>query len=57
MSDAPRSVVVKMLADIASQGTYQVNPDGARKMNAVFAEVAKLINEMEAEEATDGEAE
>lgn len=46
-----RSEIVTALATIASQGKYEVNPEGARKMNAVFTAVAGLINELEAEEA------
>lgn len=45
------SVIVKALADIASQGTYNVNPKGARTMNEVFELVADLINRLEAQEA------
>ena len=46
-----RSVIVTALADIASKGKYEVNPDGARAMNRVFELAANLINELEAEEA------
>lgn len=46
-----RSKIVLALAEIASQGRYTVDPAGSRKMNAVFDAVAKLINELEAEEA------
>jgi len=45
-----RSQVVVALATIASQGKYEVNPEGAAKMNNVFQRVAALINELEAEE-------
>ena len=48
-----RSEVVQALAAIASQGKYEVSPEGARKMNAVFTEVARVINELEAEEKED----
>ena len=47
---AKRSKIVIALAEIASQGKYEVSLAGAQKMNAVFVEVAKLINELEAEE-------
>lgn len=45
-----RSEVVIALADVASRGKYEVSPAGAKQMNAIFDEVAKLINELEAEE-------
>ena len=45
-----RSEIVKALADIASQGKYNVDPKGARLINSVFEQVAALINELEAEE-------
>lgn len=48
-----RSAVVKALADVASKGRYEVNPEGARHMNAVFALAADLINELEAKEAAE----
>jgi len=48
-----RSEIVSALANIASQGKYTVDPQGARAMNNVFAAVAGLINELEAEEAAD----
>jgi hypothetical protein len=54
-----RSKVVIALAEIASQGKYEVSPAGARKMNAIFDAVAKVINELEAEEqdaANEGES-
>jgi hypothetical protein len=38
------------LADIASQGTYQLRPTQAAEMNNVFLAVAELINFIEAEE-------
>lgn len=44
--------VLVALAGIASQGRYTVDPKGAKNMNAVFDEVAQLINELEAEEST-----
>lgn len=50
MSKPSRSAIVKLLADVASQGTYQVQPKGARTMNQVFELAAGLINELEAEE-------
>ena len=50
MSKPSRSEIVKALADIASQGTYQVKPAMARQMNAVFEWTAQLINELEADE-------
>ncbi len=46
-----RSEIVAALADLASQGTYQVKPAVARQMNIVFEAAANLINELEAEEA------
>jgi len=45
-----RSKIVKDLADMASQGRYSVDPQGARNMNALFERVALLINILEAEE-------
>jgi len=45
-----RSEIVMGLATVASQGKYEVSPEGAAKMNAVFQNAAKLINELEAEE-------
>jgi aryl-alcohol dehydrogenase-like predicted oxidoreductase len=45
-----RSVIVKALADLASQGKYTVDPAGARNINQLFELVAALINELEAEE-------
>ena len=45
-----RSQIVKNLADMASQGRYNVDPQGARTMNALFVQVAGLINVLEAEE-------
>jgi ATP-dependent protease HslVU (ClpYQ) ATPase subunit len=50
MNKPKRSEVVAALADIASRGKYEVSPIGARQMNEVFEHVAKLINELEAEE-------
>lgn len=46
-----KSVVVKQLADMASQGKYNVDPQGAANMTALYQAVAKVINELEAEEA------
>lgn len=46
-----RSKVILALANIASQGRYQVTPEEARHMNAIFEKVAEIINELEAEEA------
>lgn len=46
-----RSEVVTALANLASQGTYQVQPQQAREINAIFEHVATLINELEAEES------
>lgn len=51
MREPKDSVIVKALADIASQGNYNVNPKGARTMNEVFEMVAGLINRLEAREA------
>jgi len=45
-----QSEVVVALANLASQGRYEVTPEGARRMNQVFAAVATLINELEAAE-------
>jgi len=45
-----RSEVVTALANLASQGTYQVKPTQAAEINAIFEHVANLINELEAEE-------
>lgn len=45
-----RSAVVQALADVASQGTYQVRPEQARQMNTIFELAARLINELEQEE-------
>ena len=42
-------MVVK-LAELASKGTYQVTPEGARNMNNLFDQVARVINELETEE-------
>ncbi len=46
-----KSVVVKQLADMASQGRYTVDPAGAQRMNTLFMQVAEVINQLEAEEA------
>ena len=54
LDTSKRSVVVRLLADIASQGKYNdVTFSGARNMNTVFKLVADLINELEAEEASE----
>ena len=45
-----RSEIVSALAELASQGTYNVKPPVARQMNAIFEAVAQLINDLEAEE-------
>lgn len=45
-----RSEVVTALANLASQGTYQVKPTQAAEINAIFEQVAQLINELESEE-------
>jgi hypothetical protein len=45
-----RSEIVLALAELASQGTYQVKPPVARQMNAIFDAAANLVNELEAEE-------
>ncbi len=47
-----RSEIVLALANVASKGKYEVTPAGAKIMNEVFIEVANLINELEAEEAS-----
>ncbi len=49
--DLKKSVVVKNLADLASQGRYNVDPAGAARMNQLFVLVAQVINELEDEEA------
>lgn len=46
-----RSQVVLALAEIASKGKYEVSVAGARQMNAIYEEVAKVINSLEAEES------
>ena len=46
-----QSEIVRALAQLASEGVYNVKPEGAQKMNQVFAAVAGLINELEAKEA------
>ncbi len=46
----PRSRIVQNLADLASQGRYNVDPAGAANMNRLFVAVAQLINDLEAEE-------
>lgn len=45
-----KSVVVKNLADMASQGKYNVDPQGAANMTALYQAIAQVINELEAEE-------
>lgn len=45
-----RSQVINALADLASEGQYKVTRAGAHYMNRLFEEVAKVINELEAEE-------
>jgi len=45
-----KSQVVLALANLASRGKFEVDPQGARIMNQIFEDVAKLINELEAEE-------
>ena len=50
-----RAQIVQALANIASQGKYEVSPDGARRMNAIFDAAADLINELEAEEVKEKE--
>ena len=37
-----RSEIVSALAELASQGTYNVKPPVARQMNAIFEAVAQL---------------
>lgn len=44
------SAVVQMLADFASKGVYSMTPPQARQINALYTEVARVINELEAEE-------
>lgn len=44
------SEVVLSLSRLASIGKYEVTPKQAREMNALFVEVARVINEMEAQE-------
>ena len=43
------AAILKALANVASQGKYTIDPEGARNMNALFDVVAKTINELEAE--------
>lgn len=45
-----RSEIVLALAEVASKGKYEVTPQGARQMNAIFEKTAQLINELEEEE-------
>lgn len=45
-----KSQVIIALADLASQGQYKVDRDGAKNMNILFELVATVINELEAEE-------
>lgn len=45
-----RSEIVTALANLASQGTYNVKPTQAAEINAIFEAVARLINELESEE-------
>ena len=47
-----RSEVVVALADLASKGKYTVEPAGAKYMTELYAVVAQIINELEAEEST-----
>ena len=56
MTTLKHSQVVTALADLASSGRYSVDPQGARNMNALFEEVARVINELESIEATIFEA-
>ena len=46
-----RSKIVQALADLASQGRYSVDPQGARNMTALYEAVAGVINSLEDEEA------
>ena len=50
-----RAQVVIALANLASQGKYEVSPVGARNMNQLFEEVAKVINSLEEEEKEAGD--
>ena len=52
-----RAAVVQALADLASQGRYSMDRQGARNMNTLFELVAALINELEDEAATPDVAE
>ncbi len=45
--------LLERLANVASQGRYTVDPAGARRMNALFEEVAVTINELEKEDNND----
>lgn len=56
MKQLKHSQVVQALADLASSGRYNVDPAGARNMNALFVEVARVINELESIEVTIFEA-
>ena len=42
--------VLTAIAQVASQGKYTVDPEGARRMNAVFDAVASTINTLEKED-------
>jgi len=50
------SQIVLALAEIASKGKYEVLPEGARQLTAVFEMVAGLVNRLEAREKADEEA-
>jgi len=48
-----QSEVVIALASMASQGKYTVDRQGSKNMNALFDEVARVINELEESEKGD----
>ena len=45
-----RSQIVIRLANLASSGTYEVQPAEAAAMTELYSEVAKVINSLEEEE-------
>ncbi len=52
-NELTKSAVVKNLADLASQGRYNVDPAGASRIDQLFVLVAQVINELEDEEKGD----
>ena len=51
MKKQEQVAIIKALADVASQGTYNLKPEQARQMNAIFEAVAALINFLEKDDA------